>query len=66
MDLLDEVRRGMSAVNQKQKQAIADKAGLSMRTVYNLLNPERDPYYSTVKRLHDVLTAKPAPARKKK
>lgn len=64
MDQLEFVRKKLAGMDPKQVLRVAADAELSIRTVYNVANSDRDVYYSTVKKLHDVLSVKPA--RKKK
>lgn len=54
-DMLDYVRKNLQDLSSSQYMRIAADAGLALQTVMTVATAKRDPMYSTVKRLHEIL-----------
>jgi DNA-binding phage protein len=66
VDYLELVREKLNASPRSDFTRIAVDAGLSWRTIYAVLDTERDPRYSTVMALYRTLQKTPAVDRRRR
>ena len=65
VDQLAVVRKHLTNMTTRERDILALESNTSMRTLYNIVHPDRKPSYETVFRVFSALEAKKEPAKAK-